>query len=272
MSRSLNAENEDLASRVAALNWYHTFDLPGGVTTPGLFNHRDVVKKIPIPASLAGKRCLDVAASDGFWSFELARRGASEVISLDLPDASQQDYSGPPSNDPERAAGSGRANQAFALVNEATGLGVTRVDGSVYDLTRLNLGRFDYVFMGNILLHLRDPILALQQVREVTAGEFLSVEAISLPMTLVRPFSPTGQFALGDENRFWTPNLRGHRRLVEAGGFEVLGAGGPLLQPFGSFWPRRPRHRPKSLHEVTYWMFTRQFGAATGWVRSRPRQ
>ncbi|HWE68506.1 MAG TPA: class I SAM-dependent methyltransferase, partial [Acidimicrobiales bacterium] len=216
-------------------------------------------------------RCLDVAASDGFWSFELARRGAKEVLSVDLPDATQQDYSGPPRDEPGRSEGSGRANQAFAVVKAATGLPVERVDGSVYDLEQLDLGTFDFVFMGNILLHLRDPILALQQVRKVTTGEFLSLEAISLPQTVLRPLSPTGQFALGDENRFWTPNLKGHRRLVEAGGFEITSAGGPLLQPFGPFWPRWPSSRPRSLHEVTYWLFTRQFGAAMGWVRSRPR-
>jgi tRNA (mo5U34)-methyltransferase len=271
MTGSHDDEKPDLASRVAKLDWYHTFDLPGGITTPGLFDHRRVVRKLPLPDSLAGKRCLDLAAADGFWSFELARRGASEVVSVDLPDTTRQDYSGPPTDDPNRRAGTGRANRAFAVVKDATGLAVERVDGSVYELDQLGLGQFDFVFMGNILLHLRDPILALQQVRGVTAGEFFSFEAISLPQTLLRPFSPTGQFALGDENLFWTPNLRGHRRLVEAGGFEILEAGGPLLQPFGTFWPRRPNARPRSLHEVTYWVFTRQFGAATAWARCRPR-
>jgi SAM-dependent methyltransferase len=271
MSRTASTDKSDLQAKVDALDWYHTFDLPGGVTTPGLFNHRNVVKKLPIPASLAGKRCLDIAASDGFWSFELARRGAAEVISLDLPDATKQDYSGPPRSDEGRNAGTGRANQAFAVVKEATGLNVERVDGSVYDVASLGLGQFDYVFMGNILLHLRDPILALQQVRKVTNGEFLSFESISLPQTILRPWSPTGQFALSDQNLFWTPNKRGHRRLVESGGFEVFATGGPFLQPFGDLWPRRPSSRPRSLHEVTYWLFTRQFGNATAWARSRPR-
>jgi tRNA (mo5U34)-methyltransferase len=263
----------DLAAQVAAIVWYHSFDLPGGVSTPGLFDHRKVVDKLPLPDSLAGQRCLDVAASDGFWSFELARRGAAEVVSVDLPDATQQDYSGPPSDEPARAAGSGRANQAFAIVKEATGLNVTRVDGSVYDLDSMGLGQFDFVFMGNILLHLRDPILALQQVRSVTKGEgeFFSYESISLPQTILRPLSPTGQFALGDENRFWTPNMRGHRRMVEAGGFKVFAHGGPLFQPFGPLWPKRPTSRPKNLHEVTYWLFTRQIGNATAWVRTHPR-
>ena len=72
--------------------WYHTFDLPDGTATRGMFDHRRVAPKLPIPASLEGKRCLDVAAADGFWSFELAKRGAKEVVSLDLPDTTRQDY------------------------------------------------------------------------------------------------------------------------------------------------------------------------------------
>jgi tRNA (mo5U34)-methyltransferase len=265
-------EQSSLQARVDALAWYHSFDLPGGISTTGLFDHRKMVGKLPIPASLAGLRCLDLAASDGFWSFELARRGAAEVVSVDLPDAAQQDYADPSGDPSARAAGTGRANQAFALVKEATGLSVDRVDGSVYELDQLGIGRFDYVFMGNVLLHLRDPIRALQQVRTITKGEFLSFEAVSLPQTVLRPLTPTGQFALsGEENRFWTPNLRGHRRMVEAAGFEVVAGGGVVLQPLGRSWPRWPATRPRSLHELTFWLFTRQFGAASGWVRARPR-
>jgi len=266
MAKAGDAEKTDLATRIAALRWYHSFDLPGGISTVGLFKHGSVVNKLPIPASLAGKRCLDVAASDGYWSFELARRGAAEVVSVDLPDASLQDYAGPPSDKPSRSAGTGRANEAFALVKEATGLNVERVDGSVYDLDQLGIGTFDYVFMGNILLHLRDPILALQKVRSVTKpdGEFLSFEPISLPQTILRPLTPTAQFALDhEENRFWVPNLRGLKRMVKAGGFAIIDSGGPMLQQMGDAWPRRPQTRPRSLHEVTFWMFQRPFGAAS---------
>jgi tRNA (mo5U34)-methyltransferase len=262
-----------LAERVAALTWYHTFDLPGGVTTKGFYDHRRMVHRLPIPASLDGLRCLDVAASDGFWSFELARRGAAEVVSVDLPVITDQDYGGPssPQDIERRAAWSGRANQAFAIVKEQLGLDVERVDGSVYDLPTLGIGRFDYVFMGNILLHLRDPLRALEQVRRVLepAGEFLSFEPISLPQTLLRPFTPTGQFSANEENRFWTPNLKAHRRMIALAGFEVLAAGGPLLQRLGAQWPRWPSRAPRSLHELTFWSCTRQFGTSSAWVRAR---
>jgi len=259
----------DWRTHVDSIAWYHTFDLPGGITTPGLFDDRALAAKLPLPRSLKGRRCLDVAASDGFWSFELARRGAEEVVSLDLPDASQQDFWGARGTAEERNGGSGRANQAFAIVKGATGLDVQRVDGSVYDLADMDLGKFDFVFMGNILLHLRDPILALQKVRTVTSGEFFSVEPVSLPQTVLRPFTPTGQFSVGDDNTFWTPNKRGHRRLVEAGGFNVVRQGGPVFQTLGKMTPKFPKRLPRTLHELTFWLFTRQIGSATSWVGAR---
>ena len=264
------SDQPDLATRVEGLKWYHTFDLPGGVTTRGLFDHRSFVNKLPLPASLAGLRCLDAAASDGYFGFEMARRGAAEVVSLDLPDPNAQDFSGVP-QDRSWPVGLGRANQCFAVVQEATGLAVDRVDGSIYDLGKMDMGQFDLVFLGNILLHLRDPIGALQAVRTVTAGELLSVEPVSFPQTVLRPFTPTGQFSVGDENTFWTPNLRGHRALIEAGGFEVIATGGPILQPMGDLFPAWPDRAslPRTIHELVYWSFTRHFGKATGWVRAR---
>src|SRR4029079_484608 len=43
---------------VAEREWYHTLELAPGVETPGYFDHRPILHKLPIPASLAGQRCL----------------------------------------------------------------------------------------------------------------------------------------------------------------------------------------------------------------------
>ncbi len=254
-----------LQRRAEELAWYHTFDLPDGTTTRGMFDHRRFVHRLPIPASLAGTRCLDAAAADGFFGFEMARRGAAEVVSLDLPDPNDQDFAGVPGQRYE-AGMEGRANKCFDLVREATGLDVKRVDGSLYEVDELGLGDFDFVFLGNILLHLRDPILALQKLRTVTSGHFLSVEPVSFPQSILRPFTATGQFSHYDDNTFWTPSLKGHRAMVVAGGFDVIARGGPILQPMGDLQPRHPTKLPASLREVVYWGFTRPFGKATSWV------
>ena len=66
------------------LGWYHTIELGDGVVTEGIFDHRPVVDRYMIPADLCGMRCLDVGTMDGFWAFEMERRGAAEVVAADL--------------------------------------------------------------------------------------------------------------------------------------------------------------------------------------------
>lgn len=259
-----------LPELVRSTKWYHSFDLPGGVSTPGFYDHRRMAHRVPLPEDLSGKRCLDAASSDGFWAFRMAERGADEVVSVDLDDATRQDWQGVNIPDAEHSRGSGRAHRAFDIVNQATDLGVKRYDLSVYDISLETVGSFDFVFMGNVLLHLRDPQRALLALREVCEGEFLSFEAISLPLSVLRPVVPTGQLWDLDEPRWWTPNARGHRRLVEAGGFEVLDGRWPVLQPFGRLIPRRPTGIPRTAREWIYWLFVRQFGIASQWLRCRP--
>ena len=261
--------NEELHSH----SWYHTFELPDGVVTQGLFDLRSVAKKVPIPASLDGKRCLDAAASDGFWSFELARRGAKEVVSLDLDDTTRQDIQGVDTSGNPRAGDQGRAAKAFHLVRDALGAdNVRRVDMNVYDASPERLGTFDYVFMGAILLHLSDPAKAVRAIRSVTNpdGEFLSVETVSLPLTLLSRRRPLASLSTRDDfPRWWTPNMAGHRRLLQSGGFDVVDAGGPVFERFGSWRPRVPRSIPSG-PEWHYWLWTRPFGLTSAWARCRP--
>jgi tRNA (mo5U34)-methyltransferase len=260
--------------RVDSIAWYHTFDLPGGIVTPGIYDHRRAAAKVPFP-SLAGKRCLDAASSDGFWAFEMARRGAAEVVSLDLSDASRQDWQGYPGQSHD-TSGSGRAAQAFQIVRDATGLDVERRDGSVYDLSPRDYGQFDFVFMGNILLHLSDPARALKAVHTVTSGQLLSYELVLLTMSILRPRTPRAQLWHTDDARWWTPNMAAHRRLIAAAGFEIERSGGPLLQPFGAHLARWPSRRATGIRThglraaSAYWLFVRQFGAPTAWVLARP--
>src|SRR3546814_4460096 len=107
-----------------------------------------------------GRCFLYAAPSGGCLAFGLARRGAEEVGSVDLAEASRQDWQRRPHDEMKSTRGSGRAATAFDVVRDALGLDVTRVDQSLYDLSPEALGTFDFVFMGNILLHLADPARA----------------------------------------------------------------------------------------------------------------
>ena len=126
--------------------WYHTLELAPGVVTPGWFDTRKALAQLPFPASLAGKRCLDVATFDGFWAFEMERRGADEVVAIDLVDASEADW--PVGSDPSVIQAIGerkRAGEGFELARDALGSSVERLEMNVYDLDAEAVGEFDFV-------------------------------------------------------------------------------------------------------------------------------
>jgi tRNA (mo5U34)-methyltransferase len=165
-----------LADKANELSWYHTIDLGEGVVTPGFFDTRATVQHVPLPDSLAGKRCLDVGTWDGFWAFELERRGAESVTAVDIEDADRWDWP------PQSRIGAANADRlrylaefksggrSFALARDALGSRVERVDCSIYELSPDRVGTFDFAFLGSLLLHLRDPVGALAALRSVCAG------------------------------------------------------------------------------------------------------
>jgi tRNA (mo5U34)-methyltransferase len=63
------------------------------------------------------------------------------------------------------------------LPHRRLGSAVKLVNGPVYDLHPDTAGTFDFVHAGDILLHLRDPALALQRLRAVCSGALLLADA-----------------------------------------------------------------------------------------------
>jgi tRNA (mo5U34)-methyltransferase len=208
--------------RALELEWYHTIELAPGVFTPGWFDTRKVVQELPFPASLEGKRCLDVATFDGFWAFEMERRGAAETVAIDLLDPTQADWPvGSSAEVTEALARRKRAGEGFETARDALGSSVTRLDMNVYDLDPAEVGEFDFVYLGSLLIHLRDPVRALERVRSVCGGSLLVVDNIDFSLTL-RHRRPVA--ALDGRGRpwWWKLNLAALVRVVEASGFRLL--------------------------------------------------
>ena len=228
--------HEGLQKRVDELEWYHTFELAPGVTTPGWFDTRSVVGKIPFPADLTGKRCLDVGSFDGFWAFTMEQRGAAEVVAIDVPDPRQWDWPANTTPDAVEAVSRRRPGGGFALVADVLGSKVERRELSVYDLDPKTVGRFDFVYLGSLLLHLRDPVGALMKVREVCAGSLLLVDAIDLSIGA----APRAKLDGLGRPWWWKPNMAGLVRMVEAAGFRVLPPCRRLFIPAGAGQERPP--------------------------------
>jgi len=168
----LDAEGRAIIERIVEHDWYHSIDLGHGVVTPGFVDHRDQLPYYALPASLEGKRVLDVATFDGFWAFEFERRGA-EVVAADI--ACWTDTDVPRLMLPHAAQfGLDRPTGAgFRLAHEILGSQVQRIECSVYDLDPEKIGTFDLVFISDLLVHLRDPQLAVERAYSVCHGEVL---------------------------------------------------------------------------------------------------
>jgi tRNA (mo5U34)-methyltransferase len=228
-----------LQQRIASNHdWYHTLELAPGVTTPGIVDVRRVVSRVPIPRSLAGMRVLDVGTWDGFWAFEMERRGG-EVHAVDVPDPYRWDW-------PARARiresyDGGKANletikhngNGFPIAREALGSSVERHEMTVYEISPDALGQFDFVFVGSILLHLRDPIGALERIRTVARGEVVVNDCIEYVLSKLMRRTPMTRLDSEDRVWWWQPNLAALHSMIEQAGFEILERGEPYFVPFG---------------------------------------
>jgi tRNA (mo5U34)-methyltransferase len=170
--------------------WWHSFELPDGgiqhgVNSIEILKHR--IAQFPIPSDLGGKRVLDIGAWDGWFSFEMERRGA-DVVALDCWD-----------------------NPRFHEMHSVYNSRVRYVPMDVMEIAPESIGRFDIVLFMGVLYHLKHPLLALEKVCSVTT-ELTAVDS----WVLRKEFDPDAQPVLefyetnemeGQTDNWVAPNL-----------------------------------------------------------------
>ena len=220
--------------------WFHTLHLPGGRRTAPdhplgdfpLFKWEQIAPHLP--DDLRGARALDIGCNAGFYTFELARRGA-DVLAIDI----DEHY----------------LRQARWAAGE---LGVSeRVElrhMGVYDLAALAEEPFDVVLFLGVLYHLRHPLLALDAVSALTAGTLVlqtltmpGEERLTAPADLSiderdqmrRPGGPAMAFIehelAGDPTNWWAPDAACVEAMLRSCEMEVSG------RPGHEFWLCQPR-------------------------------
>jgi SAM-dependent methyltransferase len=189
LSEELYAPSRTVAS-LEECHFYHSIDVPGYGLVEGEWDLRGRELDYLGGTDLRGKRVLEVGTASGYLCVFMEHAGA-DVVSYDLAPEHSIDVVPYARYDHERFRAElkshiGALNNAYWLVHEAFGLRARMVYGTVYDIPR-GLGTFDISTLGSVLLHLRDPLLALENVLRHTEHTVIVTDRTE-PAPLRLPF------------------------------------------------------------------------------------
>ena len=152
---------------LAVCDFYHTMDIPGYGLVQGYWDLRPDIDAYLGATDVRGKRVLELGTASGFVCFEMETRGA-DVIAYDLSEHESWDvvpmagYEYSRQHVIDRKGLVRRLNDGFWLAHRAFGSRSRVVYGDIYSVPE-TIGPVDVAVFGCILLHVRDPFLALER-------------------------------------------------------------------------------------------------------------
>jgi tRNA (mo5U34)-methyltransferase len=246
------ALSEERAREISALGpWFHNLHLPDGSRTApnhplGDFPRFKWEQIAPhVPQDLTGWSALDIGCNAGFYSIELAKRGA-HVLGIDV--------------EPLFLKQAEWASHEWGLEDA-----LRFEQMQVYDLRRRRES-FDLVLFMGVFYHLRYPMLALDIVsscvQRLMVFQTLTMpgDEVSTSTTVDRDVMDREEFLTpgwpkiafiehafaGDPTNWWAPNHAAVEATLRSSGMRVLGRAAHeiyLCEPERDrdIWPRTPR-------------------------------
>ncbi len=165
-STGSKASNSKLIEKIESLApWFHNIHLPDGTQTAPhhflgdfpMFKWKEF--KSSIPKNLEGWTALDIGCNAGFYSFELAKRGA-DVLGIDL--------------DPHYLQQAKWIARELKLHKK-----VAFRQMQVYDLSKMKRN-FDIIIFMGVFYHMRYPMLALDIVTQ-KVNKMLVFQTLTMP-------------------------------------------------------------------------------------------
>jgi tRNA (mo5U34)-methyltransferase len=206
--------------------WFHNLHLPDGTQTApehflGDFPHYKWQEiAYHLPERLDGWKALDIGCNAGYYSFELAKRGA-EVTAIDIDD---------------RYLKQARwAANVLELEDQ-----VEFRKAAVYDLA-YESQQYDLIWFMGVLYHLRYPLLALDIIRKCSKGRMI-FQTMTIPGEDVFPAAENYELeqrevmnnpgwpkmafiehrVANDPTNWWAPNHAGVEALLRSAGFSDI--------------------------------------------------
>ncbi|WP_034256929.1 TIGR04290 family methyltransferase [Adhaeribacter aquaticus] len=219
MTTSIQQEIENLGP------WFHNIHLPDGTQTAPkhafgdfpAFKWREIEPNIP--ADLNGWNVLDIGCNAGFYTIELAKRGA-QVLAIDV--------------DPHYLKQAAWVADQFGFTDQ-----IEFRHMQVYDVARLDQN-FDLIWYMGVLYHLRYPLLSLdilsQKLKRMMIFQTLTLpgEAVAevpedLPINGREKMQQDGWPKMafiehrlaGDITNWWAPNHAGIEAMLRSCGFKI---------------------------------------------------
>jgi hypothetical protein len=190
-------------------------DLPGFGLVTGQWDLRgrfgDYVGRVP----LSGRTVLDVGTASGFLSFEAEKRGAV-VTGFDADVVTRYQHV-PCKNKPDHSAGFPMMRNGYWLAHSAYRSDVRVIYGDIYQLSQ-QVPAHDVVLIGQILVHLRDPLEVLRQASLVTKETLIVTEGS------FHSDQPVSVFLGSEQNWYswWHISDELYRRWFALLGFEII--------------------------------------------------
>ena len=219
LQQSEKIEKEQLVEMKSLPFWYHKFEILPGVMTPGICNYKPYLLQHPEVRDAAGKNVLDIGAWDGPYTLEMSRRGAS-VTGFDIQ---------PPDN------------SAFNLTCRVNKIKAKHICANVYDLSPKAHGLFDIVLFFGVYYHLKNPLLAFENINAVLpmgglmlfegailegapkVDSFWREHADLVPLLRTIPYAYYVKDTYECEwSNWWVPNMVCLEQWIESSGFEVI--------------------------------------------------
>lgn len=214
--------------------WYHSFYFDNDFQKPGDYDIGLNIEEYGFPKDMSGMSVLDIGTGSGWFATYFEQLGA-DVTTVDVRGYTDFDvfgrYQRPDIKEekpqPDKILSDGReiyyspVSKGFWIMKELLGLKANYVNARIYDICPEIFGgkTFDLVFLGALLMHVRDPIGALMAIRSVCKDRIISN---TLKLDMGQEDIPLMMMLANEESHivdWWQPNKACVIQWFKAAGF-----------------------------------------------------
>jgi SAM-dependent methyltransferase len=176
-----------------------------GVATSGYLSIPNEWEYNHIQSSLIGKSFLDVGSNDGYFCFEAEKRGATEILGVDL-------Y-----HDGGNSNRAGWSIKGVSLLKNFLDAKAEFKSHSIYELDKLNR-KFDVVLCASVIAWLDNPNEAIKQLSEICTDTLYLKDGF---LTKYNP-EPVLLYEKPRDLVTFRPNLSYMKAILQSHGFKTI--------------------------------------------------